>query len=116
MRRIDADLQRLQPVAVDVALECKSVAVGRDKAVEFGKRRRFAFAQIRPEDAALFDHRVGTLPDALAQRGIPWLRRRLQALARSVEQPAMEGAAQPAVFQTPKGEIGAAMRAMPVDQ
>ena len=44
------------------------------------------------------------------------LGRRLQALAGYVEQPAMERAAQPAVFQPAEGEIGAAMRAMPVDQ
>ena len=44
------------------------------------------------------------------------LGRRLQALARGVEQPAMERAAQAAVLQPPEGEIGAAMRAMPLDQ
>ncbi len=44
------------------------------------------------------------------------LGRRLQALARRVEQPAVEGAAQAAVFQPAEGEIGAAMRAMPLDQ
>ena len=44
------------------------------------------------------------------------LGRRLQALARDVEQPAMEGAAQAAVLQPAEGEVGAAMRAMPVDQ
>ena len=40
VRGIDADLERLQPVAVDVALERKGVAVGRDEAVDLGKRRR----------------------------------------------------------------------------
>ena len=33
-----------------------------------------------------------------------------------VEQPAVKRAAQTAVFQTPVGEIGAAMRTMPPDQ
>ena len=37
-------------------------------------------------------------------------------LAVHVEQPAMKGAAQAAVFQPPVSEIGAAMRTMPADQ
>ena len=37
-------------------------------------------------------------------------------LPDDVEQPAMEGAAQAAVFQPAEREVGAAMRAMPVDQ
>ncbi len=61
MRRIDADFERLQPVAVDVALERKGVAIGRHKAVDLRKRRRLAFAQIRPEDPALLDHRISAL-------------------------------------------------------
>ena len=44
------------------------------------------------------------------------LRRRLQALAADVEQPAVEGAAQAAVLQPAKGEIGAAMRTGAADQ
>ena len=116
MRRIDADLERLQPVAVDVALERKRVGVRRDEAVDLGKRRRLAFAEIGPEDAALLDHRIGALPDVLAQRRVLWLGRSLQALARRVEQPAMEGATQAAVLQPPECEVGAAMRAVPLDQ
>src|SRR5258708_698623 len=116
VRRIDADFQRLKPVAAPVALERKGVAVGRDKTVEFGERRRLAFAEIRPQNAALLDHGIAALLDALAELRALWLGGRLQALARCVEQPAVEGAAQPAVFQAAEGEVGAAMRAMPVDQ
>jgi hypothetical protein len=43
------------------------MAVGRDKTVDLRKRRWLAFAQIGPEDAALLDHGVGALLDALAQ-------------------------------------------------
>src|ERR1700688_934540 len=116
MRRVDADFQRLQPVAVDMALEGEGVAVGRDKTVDLGKGWRLAFAEIRPEDAALLDHGIGALFDALAELRVLWLGRRLQALARGVEQPAVKGAAQPAVLQPSEGEVGAAMRAMPLDQ
>ena len=71
VRRIDADFQRLQPVAIDVALEREGMAVGRDEAVDLRKGRRFAFAEISPEDAALLDHRIGALLDALAQLASP---------------------------------------------
>src|SRR5512142_1551301 len=113
VRRIDADFERLQPVAVDVALECEGVAARCDKTIDLRKGRRLAFAEIRPEDAALLHHRIGALPDALAELRVLRLGWRLQALAGRVEQPAVEGAAQAAVFQPPEGEIGATMRAMP---
>src|SRR5258708_39117872 len=111
VRRVDADFERLEPVAVDVALERKSVAVGRDETVELRKCRRLALAQISPEDAALLDHGISALLDALAQRRALWLGRRFQALTRCVEQPAMEGATKPAMFQPAKRKVGAAMRA-----
>ena len=44
------------------------------------------------------------------------LGRRLQALAGHVEQPAVERAAQAAVLEPAEGQVGAAMRAMAVDQ
>ena len=116
VRRIDADFERLQPVAVDVALECKGVAVGSDKAVDLGKRGRGALAEIGPEDAALLDHGIRALLDALAQRRACRLGRRFQALARDVKQPAVKGAAQAAVFEPAEGKVGAAMRAVPLDQ
>ena len=67
MRRIDADLERLQPVAVDVALERKRKGIRRDKAVDLRKCRGLAFAQISPEDSALLDHGIGALDDVPAQ-------------------------------------------------
>src|ERR1700730_8878267 len=116
MRRIDADLERLQPVAIDVALECEGMAIGRHEAIDFRKRRRLAFAEIRPQNSALLDHRVSALRNVLAQRGIPGLGGCFKALARHVEQPAVERAPQAAIFETAKREVGAAMRAMALDQ
>src|ERR1700737_2011186 len=58
MRRIDADLERLQPVAVDMALEREGVAVGRHKTVDFRKCRWLALAEPGPENAALLDHGI----------------------------------------------------------
>ena len=116
VRRIDADFERLQPVAVDHALEREGVAVGRDEAIEVRKRRRLARPHIGEQDAALLDHRIGLLPDVGAEVGAVRLGRRLQAFAVDVEQPAVEGAAQAAVLQPAIGEIGAAVRAAAADQ
>ena len=92
------------------------MAVGRNEAIDFRKGRRFAFAEIRPENAALLHDRISALLDAAAEFGILRLGRRLQALARCVEQPAVEGAAQAALFEPAEGEVGAAMRAVALDQ
>ena len=116
MRRIDADLERLQPVAIDHALEREGVRVGRDEAIEMRKRRRLARPHVGEQDAALLHHRIGLLPDVGAEVRAVRLGRRLQALAGDVEQPAVEGAAQAAVLQPAIGEIGAAMRTGALDQ
>jgi hypothetical protein len=109
-------MARLQPVAVHVALECEGVAIGRDKTIDLWKCRRLAFAEIGPQNSALLDHGVSALGDVLAERRILRLRRRFKALAGHVEQPAVEGAAQPAVFEAAERKVGAAMRAMALDQ
>src|SRR5258708_33191489 len=98
VRRIDADFERLQPVAVDVALECKSMAIRRDKTVDLRKCRRLAFAEISPEDAAFLHHWIGALLDAFAERRGLRLGRRFPALACRVAQPTGEGGTQPAAF------------------
>src|SRR6266851_1520111 len=116
MRRIDADLERLQPVAADQAFEREGVTIRRYKTVDFRKRRRLAFAEISPENAAPLNHRIGALGDVLAQHRILRLGPCFQALARDVEQPAVKGAAQAAVLQPAEGKIRAAMRAMAIDQ
>ena len=116
VHRVDADFERLQPVAVDHALEGEGVAVGRDEAIEMRERRRLARPEIGEQDAALLDHRIGFLPDVGAEIAVVRLGRRLQAFAVDVEQPAVKGAAQAAVLQPAIGEIGAAMRAVAADQ
>src|SRR5262249_10094229 len=116
VRRIDADLERLQPVAVDQTLEREGVRLRGDEAVEVRKRwRRARILSTRPEigeqDAAPLDHGIGLLLDVGAEVRAVGLSRRLQALAADVEQPAMEGAAQPVALQPAVCQIGAAMRA-----
>src|SRR3546814_18815991 len=96
------------------------MAVGGDKAVEIGESRRFARHVERPEigeqDAAAQHDGIILLPDALAQPAGFGLGRGLQAFAVDIEQPAMEGAAQAAVFRPAEGEVGNAMRAVAVEQ
>ena len=116
MHRIDADLERLQPVAVDHALECECVAVGRDEAVEMRKCRRLARSEIGEQDAALLHHRIRFLLDVGAEIAVVGLGRRLKTLAVDVEQPAVKGATQAAILEPAISEIGAAMRTAAADQ
>jgi len=115
MCRVDAHLERLQPVAFEQALEREGVAVGRDEAVELGEGRGLALADVGEDHAALLDHRIGRLLDAGAQLAGGGLGRGLEAVALGVEQPAVEGAAQAAVLEPAEGEVGAAVRAVAVE-
>jgi len=114
--RVDAHFQRLQPVAVDHALEREGVGRGRRETVEVRKRRRRARPHIGKQDSALLHHRIGLVPDIGAHSATLGLGRRLQAAALDVEQPAVERAAQSTLFQPPEGEIGAAVRAGALEQ
>src|SRR5258707_13116353 len=107
MRGIVADRGRLEPVAVQVPLECEGVAIGCNKTVDLRKRRRLAFPEIGPEDSALFDHGVSALGDVLAQRRVFRLRRRFKALTLDVELPAMKNTTQAPVFEAAEGQIDA---------
>src|SRR5207302_6897438 len=90
VRRIDADLERLQPVAVPVPLERKGVLLRRDEAVEVWERRRFAGAEIGEEDAASFRHRIRAQPDVLAKAVARGLGGRIEAFAADVVDPDVE--------------------------
>ncbi len=81
MRWVDANLERLQPVAADQTLEREGMAIRRHKTVDLRKRRRLAFAEISPKDSASFDHRISALGDVLAQHGVLRLGRCFKALA-----------------------------------
>src|SRR5439155_3434203 len=116
MRRVDADLERLQPVAVPVPLERERVLVRRDEAVEARKRRRLAGAEIGEEDAASFRHRIRAQPDVLAHPAAGGLGGRLEAFAAGVVKPAVERAAQTAVLQPAISEVRAAMGAVALEQ
>ena len=116
VRRIDADLQRLQPVAVPVALEGEGVGVRRGEAVEMRERGRLAGAQPGEQDPASLGHGIRALPDVLAHPAALRLAGRLQAFAGHVEQPAVERAAHAAVFPAAVGEVGLPVRAMAVEQ
>ena len=116
MRRVDADFERLQPVAVPIALEGERVGVGRDEAIEVRECRRLARAEIGEQHAAALEHRVGDGLDVLAHPAAFRFGGRLDALAARVELPAVERAAQPVGLDASVGEIRAAVRAVSLDQ
>ena len=89
---------------------------GRQEAVEVGERGGLAVTQIGEDNAVLHDDRIGALAHPLAEHTAFRLGGRLQALAVDIEQPAMEQAAQAAIFQPAEGEVGAAMRTVAVQQ
>src|SRR5258708_15548444 len=109
MGRIDADFERLQPVAVPVALEGERVLAGCDECIEVRKRRCLAFAEIGEEDAALLLHGIGAQPYVLAQAATGGLRRRLQAISIHIQETAVEPAAPAALFESSLSAGGAAI-------
>src|SRR5262245_32707344 len=116
MYRIDADLERLQPIAVDQALEREGVAVGRNEAIEMRKCRRLARPEIGEQDAALLHHRIGFLLDVGAEIAVVGLGRCLKTLTVYVEQPAVEGTTQATILKPAIREIGTAVRTASTDQ
>jgi hypothetical protein len=118
MRRIDADLESLQPVAVPQALEREAVARRRDEGVERGQLRRHRALRAQPgeDDARADPGRIAALADAGAQGRAGRLGRRLEAAAVDRELPAVERTAQALGFEAAEAQVGAAVRAGPVDQ
>ena len=84
MRRIDADLEGLQPVAVPQALEGEAVARRRDEGVERrqGRRHRALGAEPGEDDAGADLRRIAALADPGAQGRAGRLGRRLEAACR----------------------------------
>mgnify|MGYP003350065817 CR=1 FL=1 len=86
--------QRLQPVALDHALEGEGVARRRNEAIEVRESGRLATAEICEQDAALLDDRVRGLADVLAEAAALGLSGGVDALPGDVEEPAVEQASQ----------------------
>ena len=115
---VDADFKSLQPVATPQALEGKAVTGRRGKAVEgrqFGRRAVFR-AEVGKDDAGHHAQRVAALAHALAQGAAHRFGRRFQALTAGRELPAVEGAADAVAFMPRKGQVGAPVRAVAVQQ
>ena len=91
------------------------MGAGCKEAVEIGKGGRLTFAKIGEHDAVLDHDRIALLADPLTESAAFGLGRGFQALAIDIEQPAMEQAAQAAVFEAAKGEVGAPMWTVAVE-
>ena len=118
MRRVDADLEGLQPVASPQPLEGEAVRGGRGKAVEGRQRgqRQVFGAEVGEDHARHLPHRVAALAHALAQRGADRFGGSLQAAAVGRELPAVEGAADAVALVPCETQIGTAVRAVAVEQ
>ena len=116
MGGVDADLERLQPVALPQALERENVGLRRPETVEIRKSGRLVRAHVREHDAVLLDHRIGGRPDPLVHPRALGLARLFDALAAPVVVPAVEGAAKAVVFAAPEAEIRAAVQAVSADE
>ena len=103
VRGIDADLKRLQPVAIPQAFEREAVATWGGKAVEVGEGRRYAVFRPEPRKqyAAFFNQRVAALLDAFAHAVAGRLGGGFETLAVHCKLPTVERAAQAtALFRT----------------
>ena len=118
VRGVDADLHRLQPVAVPQALEGETVRGRRGEAVEGRQLRRRAAlgAEVGEDHPGLHAQRIAALAHALAQRAARGFGRRLQAAPVDGEFPAVERAADALGFVARELEVGAAVRAVAVEQ
>ncbi len=116
VRRIDSDLQSLQPVALIEPLEGEAERVGCFETIVGRKRRRLAGAQIGEDDAVPLPAGIGRLPDLGVEAAVGRLGRLFQAIAADVVKPAVKGAAQAAVLEPPETQIGAPVPAVAVEQ
>ena len=73
-------------------------------------------AEPREQHAGALHHRIAALANPLAKLRAEWLGRGLEAAAVDRELPAVERTAQAFGLVPAEGEVGAAMRAMAVDQ
>src|SRR5260370_41141701 len=96
---IDADFERLEPVARDMSLEREGVGVGRDKTVKACKRGWLAGAQIGEQDAVAFANRISLVPNLGIQLAAFRLGRHLETFPAVIKQPSMARAAQPSAFE-----------------
>ena len=119
VHRVDRVFVALEPVAGDLREHDLHEAVRPGEGLPGWHQRRRRRPEIRPEETGLRLDRVGLDVHPVLELRLRvggFLERLLQAPARVVPQPAVVVAAQAAVVDPPIGEVGAAMRAVPVDE
>ena len=96
----------------------EAVAGRRDEGVEGRQRRRRRAFRAEPgeHDAGALDHGIAALAHALAELRAERLGRRFEAAPVDRELPAVEGAAQAIGLVAAEREIGAAVRALAIEQ
>ena len=120
MHRVDRVLLALEPVARHFRKHDLDEAVLPGERLPVRHQRRRKRAEIGPDQPGSSLHRIGLDVDVanfmLASGCADVLERLRQAVAALVEPPAVIVAAQAALLDDAVGEIGATMRAMPVEQ
>src|SRR5210317_664213 len=95
MCRINPDLDRLQIIAFQKALEGKDMGVWRLQAIDCGKRRRIAGPKIGENHAIPLDTGIVCLAEMADPVVLRQFARLVEAGAVRREKPAMKGTAQP---------------------
>ena len=116
MRGVDRAFQRLHPVAVLPLLGDVAVRGRHQRHLQRGQfRHRIRRAHIGPDHVAPFAHRIGLDADQVLGIEIGIGGRHVDAAAVGVELPAVIDAADAAFLVAAEPEIGAAVRAMLID-
>ncbi len=116
VRRVDRAFEALDPVAVLPLLGDEAGRGGHQPQFELGQfRHQLARAHIDPDHVGPFARRVGQQLDRVFVGRLRRRGRQIDAVAVDIELPAVEGAAQAALFVAAVVEVGAAMRAVRLD-
>ena len=116
MRGVDPNLDSLQVVALEKALEGKHMAVGCLEAIDSRQRRRITGPEIGENHAIAFDAGViglAEMADAVVFGKFPGL---IQAGAVRREKPAMEGTAKSVFLETPVTQVDLPVGTVSVNQ
>src|SRR4051812_2188665 len=119
MRRIGAVLDEVKPVVMENPRRFQRSLSGAFSEGLVARQRRWIVAvrtHIGEKDSALLAHRISKMPHFLGKLAASRFARHRQTLPAKIEQPAVVGAANAAVFDVAVFQRRAAMRAMRTDQ
>ena len=114
--RIDTDLKRLKPVALQMTFECKGVFFRGLETIHPVESRRLALAQESKNDPVTLHAGVIRGTDVIEIGAALGLTRLFQTLAAHVEQPAVKRTTDTAVFEAAVTKVRTPVRTVSIDQ